>query len=194
MNIYYTEQEILSLMGIKQTKRLGKDRLSALCKNAGIIIKPVKETIKGKGSVIQYEIIDNQFLLQGEEWVDCIFDDTYEVSNLGRVRNRTNKRLLGFADGKGYIKIALTTGKQAGVHRLVYFSFNPQDFKNESIFTIDHINGIKTDNSLNNLRILSNLENIQYMKKNQEKIQTIVAQLISKYGYETTVIKLNQLL
>ncbi|MBR3673849.1 MAG: hypothetical protein IKN65_06190 [Clostridia bacterium] len=63
MNIYYTEQEILSLMGIKQTKRLGKDRLSALCKNAGIIIKPVKETIKGKGSVIQYEIIDNQFLL-----------------------------------------------------------------------------------------------------------------------------------
>lgn len=190
----YTEKEILQLMDIHYTKRQGKDRLIALCQAAGLIIKPVADTLKGKGQTIQYQIVQNNFLKPNEVWTDCIYDNDYEVSNQGRVRRKKNKRLLGFDDKKGYVKVALKDKKTYGVHRLVYFSFNPKDFQYENIFTIDHINGVRTDNSLNNLRPLTNLQNNQQKGKNQDAMKTIVAQLVSKYGYTETINKLNSIL
>jgi hypothetical protein len=80
------------------------------------------------------------------------------------------------------------------VHRAVYFSFHPEDFTNEEVITIDHINGIKTDNSLSNLRPLSRLENIHCSDENQTEIKGLIAQLLSKYGYEELTEKLRQLL
>lgn len=189
----YTEKEILQYLNLKQTKRLGKERLLKLCQSAGLIISPIEETLKGNGSVIQYQILKDNYNLPNEQWVKCIYDNNYEVSNLGRVRNIKNKRLLGFKDDKGYLKVMLKQ-KSIGIHRLVYFSFNPQKFIQESLFTIDHIDGKKNNNNLINLRLLSNLENNLQKDKNQTKIKTLIAQLIEKYGYEETIIKIKQLL
>ena len=109
------------------------------------------------------------------------------------MRRKVSKNGLGFIDDKGYVKVGLRTG-QIGVHRAVYFSFHPEEYSNESLYTIDHINGIKTDNSLENLRALSRLENIRYSDENQTEIKGIVAQLLTKYGYEELKIKLESLL
>ena len=76
----------------------------------------------------------------------------------------------------------------------MYFSFHPEEYPNESIYTIDHINGIKSDNSIDNLRALSRLENIRYSDENQTEIKGIVAQLLAKYGYEELKLKLESLL
>ena len=186
----YTEKEILQMLGIENHKRQGQARLIPLCARAGLDIRAVSGG--GRGVTVKYEIVQDRRPKQ-ERWVDCIYDDNYEVSHLGNVRRKVSKNGLGFIDDKGYVKVGLRTG-QIGVHRAVYFSFHPEEYSNESLYTIDHINGIKTDNSLENLRALSRLENIRYSDENQTEIKGIVAQLLTKYGYEELKIKLESLL
>ena len=80
------------------------------------------------------------------------------------------------------------------VHRLVYFSFHPELIENEEYLQIDHINGIRTDNNLNNLQPLGNVQNIQKRDECQNKIRLITTELIIKYGYEKVEEKLQNLL
>lgn len=186
----YTEKEILQMLGIENYKRQGQARLIPLCARAGLDIRVVSGG--GRGVTVKYEIVEDRRPKE-ERWIDCIYDDNYEVSHLGNIRRKVSKNNLGYVDDKGYIKVALRAG-QIGVHRAVYFSFHPEEYPNESMYTIDHINGIKSDNSINNLRALSRLENIRYSDENQTEIKGIVAQLLAKYGYEELKSKLESLL
>lgn len=191
----YSENDILKLLNLPHNKRLGKDRLINLCKDAGLIIKPVQETLKGKGCRILYQIIENNYILENQNWIDCIYNPNYEVSNLGRIRSKKNKRLLGFKDDKGYYKVALGEKyKQIPAHRAIYFSFHPEDFINETIFTIDHIDGCRTNNNINNLQKLTNLENITKMKQDQTNVQSLLGKVVTKIGYEETIKILNQII
>ena len=186
----YTEKEILQMLGIENYKRQGQARLIPLCARAGLDIRAVSGG--GRGVAVKYEIIEDR-RAKNEKWIDCIYDNNYEVSDLGGIRRKVSKNNLGYVDEKGYIKVALRAG-QIGVHRAVYFSFHPEDFENEEVITIDHINGIKSNNSLSNLRPLSRLENIHSSDENQTEIKGIIAKLLSKYGYEELISKLQQLL
>lgn len=186
----YTEKEILQMLGIENYKRQGQARLIPLCARAGLDIRAVSGG--GRGVAVKYEIIEDR-RVKNEKWIDCIYDNNYEVSDLGGIRRKVSKNNLGYVDEKGYIKVALRAG-QIGVHRAVYFSFHPEDFENEEVITIDHINGIKSNNSLSNLRPLSRLENIRSSDENQTEIKGIIAKLLSKYGYEELISKLQQLL
>lgn len=71
-------------------------------------------------------------------------------------------------------------------------TFNPID--NYENYVVDHINGIRTDNRLCNLRWVYQAENAQFSDKNNTEIREIVAKLVQKYGYDEIKNKLNALL
>ena len=50
--------------------------------------------------------------------------------------------------------------------------------------TVDHINGIKTDNKLENLRWVTIEDNISYMIKNRGELNKELTRLLEKYTYE----------
>lgn len=87
----------------------------------------------------------------------------YWASNFGNVKNETtilNQNL----DTYGYLKAAVKVNgiwKSVLIHRLVLLAF-----VGESKLEVDHINGIKSDNRLENLEYVSCRENsIRYYKK-----------------------------
>lgn len=101
---------------------------------------------------------------------------------------------MGSKTDAGYISVGVGKITNLRAHRIVFFSFHPEYLENESQFVIDHINGKRDDNRLDNLRIITNLENIRAGKMNQKNCQTLLAQLLLKFGYEETKNKLLKLL
>lgn len=75
---------------------------------------------------------------------------SYEVSNLGNVRNANTLRLLSpFKMQKGYLMIGLGIGrKKFLVHRLVAEAFIPNPY---NLSQVNHIDENKLNNNANNL-------------------------------------------
>jgi hypothetical protein len=104
-----------------------------------------------------------------EVWKDVKdFEGLYQVSNLGNVKRLKSKRVLSerligrSLDRYGYVKRTLSKdGKNYYFteHRLVGVTFI-DNTENKS--TINHINGVKTDNKVENLEWNTNLENKQH--------------------------------
>ncbi|ARF08987.1 HNH endonuclease [Catovirus CTV1] len=88
----------------------------------------------------------------------------YSVSNLGNVKNNKTNKLLKFKNYKdGYQRIIVrndTGNKNYAVHRLVASVF----LKNldENKIYINHKNGIKSDNRLDNLEYVTQSENMKH--------------------------------
>lgn len=74
-----------------------------------------------------------------------------EVSNLGRVQTVRAGRTFGSILDSGYCKVSVKVEakyKQFLVHRLVLETFDPCEKK----LTVDHIDGNRSNNQLENLR------------------------------------------
>lgn len=156
------------------------------------ISKGIQEQIlfaKKRGVIIQksfkdgptyFEIIDDsQNQLEQQQWKD--YNENIEVSNKGRARNKQYKNFLGTIATTGYVMISI--GKHpTALHRMIMETFNPID--NMDKMVVDHINGIKTDNQLSNLRWLTQRQNIKERDENYAKLNKNYQQLIEKYGYE----------
>lgn len=104
-----------------------------------------------------------------EEWRQVKgYEGLYEVSSLGRVKSthRSKHIILSAANDNGYLKIVLQkskTRKTTRVHRIVAENFiaNPKN-KPE----VNHINGNKLDNSVDNLEWCTRDENARHAAEN----------------------------
>jgi hypothetical protein len=109
--------------------------------------------------------------IDGEEiWKFVNYEDikrkTYEVSNFGRFRKAKTKKILtgnNPKNEKGYCRICLKNkegkNRKYQMHRIVYTAFKGKIPKGAEI---NHINGNKLLNSINNLEILSRKENAKH--------------------------------
>lgn len=96
-----------------------------------------------------------------ETWVKCRGTNVYEVSDTGKVRNRrTGKLMKSHINDKGYETIQLSIDgkpKSCRVHRLVAEAFNEG---NHDGLDVNHIDGNKLNNNINNLEFCTRQENI----------------------------------
>ena len=118
---------------------------------------------------------------ENEIWKDIpSFEGKYQVSNIGRVRSLPRTAFItnfkgtsfetpkkGFIlnpqkDGCGYVHVRLVKDRHYvlyKVHQLVGEAFLGYDRKNNENLVIDHLNGVKHDNRLENLEVVSRSEN-----------------------------------
>ena len=83
-----------------------------------------------------------------ELWKPVKGYEGYEVSNKGRVRNKSGRILKEMDNGRGYKTVVLTKQKRLYVHRLVAENFieNSSQYKE-----VNHKDGVKNNNDVANL-------------------------------------------
>lgn len=87
---------------------------------------------------------------------------------VNRHPNKTKGALAGSPDEEGYIRIGIDK-RRYRAHRLAWFYMHgvwPDD-------EVDHRNGVRTDNSLLNLRVVTRSVNMQNMRKSPAKASTL---------------------
>lgn len=100
------------------------------------------------------------------------YEGIYQVSNLGNVKSLKWKKEIIMKQGisSRYLAVNLrkeNISKNVKVHVLVAMAF--LNFKpNKQVLTIDHKNGVRTDNRLENLQIVTQRENIQNYHKSRK--------------------------
>ena len=125
--------------------------------------------------------------LPDEEWKVIKDYPKYLISSKGRVRSLQwgHDLLLKPVITNGYYKVRLShDGKidEKLIAYLVYFTFNNDVLRDN--YVIDHIDGNKLNNAVENLRYISRSENAQaayYSQKNQSNIQPVICYKNGEY-------------
>lgn len=186
-----TRTEIIEKYNLQTVYKNPKiDDFIRYCKLRGIIIEKTSKRKLPGGTI--YKIIKDNRILPNEQWLFNKKEHLW-VSSLGRIKTEEGRFLSTDAKVEGYIVTkSNVTQHYLRVHRLVMQTFKP--IENEQYFDVDHINGIRSDNRLKNLRWVNTKENIAAKDENQTKIGDLVAQLVQKYGYNETFNKIQALL
>ena len=95
---------------------------------------------------------------------DYPLDNRYKVSNLGNVIGTRGKLLKPNSKNMGYLKVDIAD-KTRTIHQLVAETFLGYERDGTNKTVVDHINNIKTDNTLSNLRIVSHRDNMSRLKR-----------------------------
>jgi hypothetical protein len=100
-----------------------------------------------------------------EEWKTIKDFPNYEVSNLGNVRNSRGKIMKTYQINSGYQAIKLVYKGTRGhklIHRLVALTWIPND--NGLATEVNHIDGNKMNNSVENLEWLTSADNKKHAR------------------------------
>jgi len=101
-------------------------------------------------------------ILEGEVW--GLHDNGYRVSTFGRVQGKSRGKTYGSNRKAGY-KVIYDGSKMMMVHRLVLQTFNPTE---DETLMVDHIDGVKSNNKLENLRWVTAKENAANRKPREK--------------------------
>lgn len=161
----------------------------AFAKVRGINIEPAFKSGKTYFRILQNE--NENF--ENEIWKEHPDKNLdLEVSNCGRARTKTTQRLIGHASTKNNYVIIKKNNTQYQLHRLIMETFFPKE--NSNVYYVDHIDGNRSNNALNNLRWVEASENLAFRNENWQIFGPIFQKLLQKYGYKETKDKLLSLL
>lgn len=121
--------------------------------------------------------------LKNEKWVNIYYpfeiNTNYEISNYGRVRNKRTKRIHNGSIGEdGYIRYCLSVENKRYTkfaHRLVFFNFHKLK-ETETKMVVNHKDGVKTNNILENLELVTlsyNVLHSMYITKTNKKLKKV---------------------
>lgn len=107
----------------------------------------------------------------------------------GRIwSNKSNKLVTGSVSGTGYLRVSYKSYTIAA-HRLIAHAFLGLDL--ESDLTVDHLNGVKTDNRLCNLELVTGRENTQRAnRKYYTGSDEVVTSLLETKSWKLSAISL----
>ena len=137
--------------------------------------------------------------MNNEIWKDIPgFNGVYQVNNFGVIKSlKFNKeKILKTYDSNGYRKVDLQINKnkrKCSVHRLVAAAFLDLDLDDESCI-VNHIDGVKHNNNLQNLELVSIAENTAdgiKRKKNTELTKFITYIGIEKWAAQYLINDIN---
>ena len=118
-------------------------------------------------------------------WVDCVVDNDYQIftEEPHQIRRKSNKRIVKESIHKttGYIRCYLNQ-KFWNKHRIIALQFIPNPNNQREI---DHINRIRTDNRIENLRWVSPSDN-QKNKSSCNNYQYNYVDKLSDNSFEIT--------
>lgn len=168
----FTRKEIEEKYGFQDGK--GKPDFVKYMSLRGVIL------IKNNTSHRCYDIVDDS--LFNLKWVNCVGEPELEICKEGYIRNKSTKKILNSLTTDGYVMYKRPDGSHIVVHKLMMNTFKP--IQNAELCYIDHIDGRRNNNHINNLRWVTPQENALYKMENWELFRENFNALLQKIGYE----------
>lgn len=128
-----------------QPKRIETKFCSVECSNEVLRSDEIKKIVVQNATIEEWKVVENA--------------KNYEISNCGQVRNKNTKRILSPTLINGYLAVGLRINNKtimSFAHRLVAKSFV---LCADETYVVNHKDGIKTNNHVENLEWVSLSEN-----------------------------------
>jgi len=94
-----------------------------------------------------------------EKWLKISWAPDYRISTLGNIKYKTSRFVDIQKDPEGYLRCTIN-GRRERIHRLVLEAFKPEREPGKNY--VNHIDGNKANNNINNLEWVNAKENTQH--------------------------------
>ena len=156
--------------GCRMRRRYNENDIKYIkeCAENGVEIKNIADTFGVTIEAIHHVLSRNNIKfckkplthIPNEIWIDCIDIHDIQISNMGRFLRKSTKTLIdGYITSGGYVTVEFSGIGRFSAHRLIAKAFIP-NYENKP--EVNHKNGVKTDNSVNNLEWVTPSENVRH--------------------------------